>query len=311
MINCELEKASFKAVFFSSLANPVSRFVNAVVYAAVALVGALLAVNGATPPFAVSAGLLLAMLGYANKFAAPVNEISSVAAELSGATASAERLFAIIDAESETPDDENSVALVNARGEVKAEKVYFSYSPETPLIEDFDLAVESGKKVAIVGPTGCGKTTLINLLMRFYEVNSGEITVDGTPIKKLKRRTLRKNYGMVLQDTWIRKASVKDNIKIGNENATDEEVERAAKLARCDGFIKILPCGYDTVIGDDMLSAGQRQLISVARVMLSPPPMIILDEATSSVDTRTEMQIREAFDALTKGRTAFIVALRR
>ena len=309
-VNGELEKTSLKAVFFSSLTNPTTRFINAVVYAAVAFTGAMLAASGAVGVFAVTAGLLLSLLGYAGKYAKPFNEISSVLTELTGAKACAARLFEVIDGEEETPDVKNAAALSGVKGDVKAEGVCFSYVPERPLIENFNLDVRSGRKTAIVGPTGCGKTTLINLLMRFYDVNSGEISVDGIPIKDVKRRELRRSYGMVLQDTWIRKATVKDNIKIGKKDATDEEIERAAKLAGCDGFIKRLPDGYETVIGDDDLSAGQRQLISIARVMLRVPPMLILDEATSSVDTRTEKKISEAFDELTKGKTSFIVAHR-
>ncbi len=308
-INERLKDSSFKAIFFSSLTNPTTRFINACVYAAVAFFGALLAVNGAAGALAVTAGSLLALLSYANKYTKPFNEISEVMAELSGAKACAERLFKIIDAKEET-DAEGAEEFVPSKGDVRIEGVGFSYDKSRPLIKGFDLDVKSGQKIAIVGPTGCGKTTFINLLMRFYDVDEGKITVDGKDIKGVKRKALRACYGMVLQDAWIRKASVKDNIKIGKKDASDSEVEEAARLARADGFIKRLPFGYDTVISEDGLSEGQKQLLSIARVMLCLPPMIILDEATSSIDTRTEIKIQQAFDGLTEGKTSFIVAHR-
>ncbi|MBE5742427.1 MAG: ABC transporter ATP-binding protein [Clostridiales bacterium] len=307
-INAELKEVSFKAVFFSSLTNPVTRFVNSLVYSAVALSGALIALNGGVGIFVVTAGSILSLLSYANRYTKPFNEITSVMTELSSATACASRIFSIIDQEEEIDGGENQIDFV--KGEVEAKGVYFSYNEEQKLIEDFNLKVESGQKIAIVGPTGCGKTTLINLLMRFYELNSGNIYIDGKDITSLTRENLRKSYGMVLQDTWIRNATVKENIKIGKKDATDEEIVRAAKRSNAHGFIKRLEKGYDTVIGEAGLSQGQKQLLCIARVMLALPPMLILDEATSSIDTRTEMKIQEAFDELTKGKTSFIVAHR-
>lgn len=308
-VNEQLKETSFKATFYSSLTNPVTRFVNSLVYSSVALAGALIAVNFTTGIFVVTAGSILALLSYANRYTKPFNEISSVITELSSATACAERLMDLIELESEIDDGEKEFEN-NVLGNVSVENAYFSYLPEKPLIQDFSLAVNAGQKVAIVGPTGCGKTTLINLLMRFYDLNSGKISVDGNEITKLKRSSLRTAYGMVLQDTWIRNASVKDNIKIGSPSATDEDIITASKRAKAHGFIKRLPNGYDTVIGENSLSQGQKQLLCIARVMLSLPPMLILDEATSSIDTRTEMQIQTAFDELTKGKTSFIVAHR-
>lgn len=308
-VNEQLKETSFKATFYSSLTNPVTRFVNSLVYSSVALAGALIAVNFTTGIFVVTAGSILALLSYANRYTKPFNEISSVITELSSATACAERLMDLIELESEIDDGEKEFEN-NVLGNVSVENAYFSYLPEKPLIQDFSLAVNAGQKVAIVGPTGCGKTTLINLLMRFYDLNSGKISVDGNEITKLKRSSLRTAYGMVLQDTWIRNASVKDNIKIGSPSATDEDIITASKRAKAHGFIIRLPNGYDTVIGENSLSQGQKQLLCIARVMLSLPPMLILDEATSSIDTRTEMQIQTAFDELTKGKTSFIVAHR-
>ena len=308
-VNEQFKETSFKATFYSSLTNPVTRFVNSLVYSSVALAGALIAVNFTTGIFVVTAGSILALLSYANRYTKPFNEISSVITELSSATACAERLMDLIELESEIDDGEKEFEN-NVLGNVSVENAYFSYLPEKPLIQDFSLAVNAGQKVAIVGPTGCGKTTLINLLMRFYDLNSGKISVDGNEITKLKRSSLRTAYGMVLQDTWIRNASVKDNIKIGSPSATDEDIITASKRAKAHGFIKRLPNGYDTVIGENSLSQGQKQLLCIARVMLSLPPMLILDEATSSIDTRTEMQIQTAFDELTKGKTSFIVAHR-
>ena len=309
-LNDELKKTSFKAVFYSSLTNPSTRIINAIVYAAVALTGALLAVK-ATPGtiFAVTAGEILSLLSYANRYTKPFNEITSVLTELTSAKASAARLFEIL-------DEDDEVVYANERkaekleGNVDIDDVSFSYVPDKKLIEHFNLSVKKGTRVAIVGPTGCGKTTLINLIMRFYDVNSGEIRFDGVPVTEYERRSLRANIGMVLQETWIRKASVYDNVKIGKKDATKEEVERACKLARAHGFITRLDGGYDAIIGEDGLSAGQKQLICIARVMLVLPPVLILDEATSSIDTRTEMKISEAFEILMNGKTSFIVAHR-
>lgn len=308
-INDELKERSFKAVFFSSLTNPTTRCINALVYAAVALTGALLKVNGATGALAITVGGILSLLSYANRYTKPFNEITAVITELTGAKACAARLFEILD-EKEEVKAENEKKIGRLKGDVDIDDVSFSYVPERKLIEHFNLSVRSGLKIAIVGPTGCGKTTLINLLMRFYDVTGGEIRYDGEGIKGLERKSLRANIGMVLQDTWIRKASVYDNVRIGRKSASDEEVINACKLASADGFIKRLDKGYDSVISEDGLSAGQKQLISIARVMLCLPPMLILDEATSSIDTRTEMKIQQAFDTLTKGKTSFIVAHR-
>ena len=306
-VNLELKKTSFKAVFYSSLTNPVTRFVNSLVYSSGALVGALLALKGGTGVFAVTAGSILALLSYANRYTKPFNEISSVMTELSGATACASRIFDLIDCQEE---DDSSATIKAPNGSVKVEGVDFSYTKERPLIQNFNLDVSSGQKIAIVGPTGCGKTTLINLLMRFYEVDSGKICVDGIDIATVSRKSLRNCYGMVLQDTWIRKATVKENIIIGKKGATDEEIITAAKRAHAHGFIKRLPNGYDTVISENGLSQGQKQLLCIARVMLCLPPMLILDEATSSIDTRTEQKIQSAFDELTRGKTSFVVAHR-
>lgn len=309
-LNDELKKTSFKAVFYSSLTNPSTRIINAIVYAAVALTGALLAVKAAPGTiFAVTAGEILSLLSYANRYTKPFNEITSVLTELTSAKASAARLFEIL-------DEDDEVVYANERkaekleGNVDIDDVSFSYVPDKKLIEHFNLSVKKGTRVAIVGPTGCGKTTLINLIMRFYDVNSGEIRFDGVPVTEYERRSLRANIGMVLQETWIRKASVYDNVKIGKKDATKEEVERACKLARAHGFITRLDGGYDAIIGEDGLSAGQKQLICIARVMLVLPPVLILDEATSSIDTRTEMKISEAFEILMNGKTSFIVAHR-
>ena len=308
-INDELKKTSFKAVFFSSLTNPSTRLINAVVYAAVALTGALLAINVTSGVLAVTAGGILSLLSYANRYTKPFNEITSVLTELTGAKACAARLFEILD-EPEEVRFANEKPAGALKGDVDIDDVSFSYVPDKKLIEHFNLSVKTGTKVAIVGPTGCGKTTLINLLMRFYDVNSGEIRYDEMPVTELERRSLRLNIGMVLQETWIRKASVFDNVRIGRKNATREEVEEACKLAHAHGFITRLDGGYDTIIGEDGLSVGQKQLLCIARVMLCLPPVLILDEATSSIDTRTEMKIQQAFDTLTRGKTSFIVAHR-
>ncbi len=307
--NNKLERASLRAIFFSSLTNPTTRFVYSVVYAAVALTGALtvIATGGAF-----SVGTLSVLLSYANQYTKPFNEISGVITEFQNALASATRVFELIEAEEETPDIKDSSELGCAEGEVKIDSVSFSYTEDKPLIENLNLSVKPGQRIAIVGPTGCGKTTLINLLMRFYDVKSGEISVDGHKITSLTRKSLRKNYGMVLQDTWMMNGTIKENIAVGKPDATDEEIIEAARAAHAHSFIKRLEHGYDTVIGEDggSLSQGQKQLISIARVMLILPPMLILDEATSSIDTRTEMKIQEAFGKMMMGRTSFIVAHR-
>ena len=307
-INSELGKDSFKAIFYSSLTNPTTRFINALVYAAVAFTGAMLALNGGA--LTVTAGTLLSLLGFANKYAKPFNEISSVLAELTGAKACAERLFAIIDGEKEESEEGKADVKQPVRGEIEIKNLEFSYDRSRPLIRDFNLSVERGQKVAIVGPTGCGKTTLINLLMRFYEIDSGVIKIDGVDTRGVNKRSLRSSFGMVLQDTWIRKATVWENIAIGKKDATREEIEEACRQCFADGFIRRLPKGYDTVISEDALSQGQKQLLCIARVMLVLPPILILDEATSNIDTRTEIKIQRAFDRLTKGKTSFIVAHR-
>lgn len=306
-INDELEICSRRAVFFSSLVNPTTRFVNSIVYAGVGLVGALSVI--ANPTFTV--GSLSIFLSYANQYTKPFNEISGVVTELQNALACAARLFELIDETPQTPDTADALVLDVAKGNIKISGVDFSYNPEKPLIRNFNLTVPHGKRVAIVGPTGCGKTTLINLLMRFYDVNAGEIAVDGTDIRAITRRSLRQSYGMVLQETWLKTATVRENIAIGKPDATDEEIIAAAKASHAHSFIKRLPDGYNTVISDDSgLSAGQKQLLCIARVMLCLPPMLILDEATSSIDTRTEMKIQNAFAVMMEGRTSFIVAHR-
>ncbi|MBQ9070922.1 MAG: ABC transporter ATP-binding protein [Clostridia bacterium] len=311
-INKRLEKASLKAIFFSSLVNPTTRFVNNVVYAAVALSGAFAAVAtaGASVPFTV--GELSCLLSYTNQYTKPFNEISGIITEFQNALASAERVLTLIEEEPEAADKENALVLKDARGNIELSDVYFSYTADRRLIENLNLSVPAGKKVAIVGPTGCGKTTLINLLMRFYDVNSGKISVDGTDIRDITRASLRENYGMVLQETWLASGTVKENIAMGRPDATDEEIIAAAKAAHAHSFIKRLKSGYDTVIGEGggSLSQGQRQLICIARIMLTLPPMLILDEATSSIDTRTEIKIQEAFAKMMTGRTSFIVAHR-
>ncbi len=306
-INGRLEKCSLKAIFFSSLTNPCTRFVNSLVYAGVGIFGAFVAIRGG-----ISVGRLSCFLSYANQYTKPFNEISGVVTELQNALACAGRIFELIDEEPQVPDAEDAKVLENPVGAVKLENVYFSYVPEKKLIENFNLEVQPGQRVAIVGPTGCGKTTLINLLMRFYDVNSGSIKVDGNDIRELTRGSLRTNYGMVLQETWLRTGTIRDNIRMGKPDATEEEVIQAAKAAHAHSFIKRLPKGYDTVIGEDggSLSQGQKQLLCIARVMLCLPPMLILDEATSSIDTRTELKIQNAFAAMMEGRTSFIVAHR-
>ena len=304
-INDRLEKHSLKATFFSSLTNPVTRFINSVVYAVVALVGGLSVLGGG-----LTVGGLTCLLSYANQYTKPFNEISGVITEIQNAFACAQRVFELIEAQPESEDAAGELTSVS--GNVSLKNVFFAYTPEQKLIENFSLNVESGRRVAIVGPTGCGKTTLINLLMRFYDVNSGSIQVENKDIRDVTRRSLRKSYGMVLQETWLRSGTIRDNITFGREDATEEEMIAAAKAARAHNFIKRMPQGYDTVIGEDggSLSQGQKQLLCIARIMLCLPPMLILDEATSSIDTRTEKEIQEAFRVLMNGRTSFIVAHR-
>ena len=306
-INARLQDCGVRALFFSSITNPCTRFVNGVVYTLVGIVGALSAVAGV-----LSVGQLSCFLSYANQYTKPFNEISGVIAELQSALASAKRLFEIIDATPETPDAADAEILRRADGTVDLERVYFSYVPEIKLIEDLSLNVKAGQKIAIVGKTGCGKTTLINLLMRFYDINSGAISVSKRNIESLTRDSLRAQFGMVLQETWLKSGTVRENIAYGKPNASDYEIVSAAVAAHADGFIKRLPDGYDTVIGEDggSLSQGQKQLLCIARAMLSLPSMLILDEATSSIDTRTEIYVQKAFDEMMKGRTSFVVAHR-
>lgn len=306
-INERLQKYSLRAIFFSSITNPSTRFVNSLVYATVGVVGAFSAIAGG-----ISVGQLSSLLSYANQYTKPFNEISGVITELQNALACAGRVIELIEEDAEVPDAEDAVDLEHANGKVELSHVYFSYVPEQKLIEDFNLSVKPGQRVAIVGPTGCGKTTLINLLMRFYDVNSGTIKVSDIPLQQLTRKSLRDNYGMVLQETWLRSGSIRDNIAMGKPDATDEEIIAAAKASHAHGFIKRLPEGYDTVIAEDggNLSQGQKQLLCIARVMLCLPPMLILDEATSSIDTRTEIKIQNAFAKMMQGRTSFIVAHR-
>lgn len=306
-VNERLKKCSLRATFFSSLVNPSTRVVNNIVYAGVALTGGLSVIKGA-----LTIGQLTIFLSYANQYTKPFNEISGVITELQNALACADRTFSIIEAEPEVPDAEDAAELKDVQGIVDISNVSFSYVPEKKLIEGLNLHVDPGQRIAIVGPTGCGKTTLINLIMRFYDVNAGEISVDGHHIKKLTRHSLRRNYGMVLQDTWLKKGTIRDNIIVGKPDATDEEIIAAAKKSHAHSFIRRLPQGYDTVIAEDggSLSGGQKQLLCITRVMLSLPPMLILDEATSSIDTRTELKIRKAFDTMMEGRTSFVVAHR-
>ena len=308
-INDRLEKCSLRAIFFSSMTNPATRFVNSVVYAAVALTGALMCISGAG---GFTVGNLSTFLNYANQYTKPFNEISGVITELQNALACAGRVFELIEAPARTPEPECPQMPETVRGAVEIRNLKFSYVPEKPLIDDFDLSVKPGQKVAIVGPTGCGKTTFINLLMRFYDPNGGEIELDGVNTRNMERAILRRNVGMVLQDTWLKAGTIRENITMGKPDATDEEVIAAAKKAHAHSFIKRLPNGYDTVIGESggQLSQGQKQLLCIARVMLCLPPMLILDEATSSIDTRTEIRIQKAFNAMMEGRTSFIVAHR-
>ncbi len=309
-INERLRGASLRAVFFSSLTNPSTRFVNSLVYACVGVAGALTSIS--TGGVGLSIGSLSAFLSYANQYTKPFNEISGVVTELQGALACAQRVFELIDAPEETPDSPSAKKLEPVTGSVEIQDVSFSYVPEKPLIRHFDLKVAPGQRVAIVGPTGCGKTTLINLLMRFYDVNDGKIVLSGQSIEDVTRESLRESFGMVLQDTWLKTGTVRDNIRMGREDATEEEIVAAAKAAHAHGFIQRLPNGYDTVLTEDggSLSQGEKQLLCITRVMLSIPPMLILDEATSSIDTRTEQRIQRAFEKLMHGRTSFIVAHR-
>ena len=306
-INERLGKCSLKAIFDSSITNPSTRFVNNLVYAGVAVTGAIYAIRGG-----ISVGQLSCFLTYANQYTKPFNEISGVVTELQNAIACAARIFALIEEEPQIPDSEDALALQNVDGRVDLEHVDFSYVPDKKLITDFNLSVKAGQRVAIVGPTGCGKTTVINLLMRFYDVQSGRICVDDTDIRNVTRSSLRVNYGMVLQETWLKAGTIRENIVMGKPEATEEEIINAAKLSHAHSFIKRMPSGYDTMIGEDggNLSQGQKQLLCIARVMLCLPPMLILDEATSSIDTRTEIRIQQAFATMMKGRTSFIVAHR-
>ena len=306
-INKRLSESSLQAIFYSSITNPATRFINSLVYAAVGLTGAFAAVAGS-----ITVGGLSAFLSYANQYTKPFNEISGVITEFQNALVCAERIFALIEEPTEEPDAPEARVLDHAEGIVEANAVAFSYVADRPLIKCLDLDVKSGERVAIVGPTGCGKTTLINLLMRFYDVNAGSISVDGTNIRNITRHSLRRNYGMVLQETWLKEGTIRDNIIMGKPDATEEEIIAAAKAAHSHGFITRMPNGYDTVIGEDggSLSQGQKQLLCITRVMLCLPPMLILDEATSSIDTRTEQHIQHAFAQLMQGRTSFIVAHR-
>ena len=306
-INGRLQKCSLKAIFFSSITNPATRFVNSLVYAGVGVFGALVAIKGG-----ISVGRLSCFLSYANQYTKPFNEISGVVTELQNAFVCAGRIFELIDEEPQVPDAADAKVLEDAQGNVDLKNVYFQYVPEKKLIQNFNLKVTPGQRVAIVGPTGCGKTTVINLLMRFYDVNSGSIQVDGTDIRDITRGSLRTNYGMVLQETWLRSGTIRDNICMGKPDATEEEIIAAAKASHAHSSIKRLPQGYDTVITEDggSLSQGQKQLLCITRVMLCLPPMLILDEATSSIDTRTEIKIQNAFAKMMEGRTSFIVAHR-
>ena len=306
-INDRYAKRSLKAIFFSSITNPSTRFVNSVVYAAVGLTGALFAVKGA-----ISVGGLTCFLSYANQYTKPFNEISGVVAELQNALACAERLFELVEQPPQSPDKADAVTLTDAKGNVAMQNVAFSYVKDRELIKNLNLNVKAGSRIAIVGPTGCGKTTLINLLMRFYDVDGGVIAVAGIDINDITRSSLRRSYGMVLQDTWLKDGTVRENIAMGKPDATDEEIIAAAKASHAHSFIKRMPQGYDTVISDENsgLSQGQKQLLCIARVMLCLPPMLILDEATSSIDTRTEIKIQQAFSRMMQGRTSFVVAHR-
>ena len=306
-INERLEKCSLKAIFYSSITNPSTRFINSLVYAGVGLTSAIAAINGT-----MTVGALSCFLSYANQYTKPFNEISGVITELQNALACAAHIFELIEEEPQSPDLPDALVLDNVEGNIAIDNVSFSYTPEKPLIQNLNLNVKPGQKIAIVGPTGCGKTTLINLLMRFYDVNSGQICVDGNNIKQITRNSLRRSYGMVLQETWLKTGTVRENITMGKPDATEDEIIAAAKASHAHSFIKRLPKGYDTVLSEDggSLSQGQKQLLCITRVMLCLPPMLILDEATSSIDTRTEIKIQEAFNKLMEGKTSFIVAHR-
>ncbi|MDO4852584.1 MAG: ABC transporter ATP-binding protein, partial [Clostridia bacterium] len=306
-VNEDLRNYSLRAIFFSSITNPSTRFVNSLVYAGVGIAGALIAVGGG-----ITVGQLTMFLSYANQYTKPFNEISGVVTELQNALACAARVFDLLEQPSEVPDAPDAKVLSAVQGDVKIDDVFFSYRPEQRLIENLNLHAAPGQRIAIVGPTGCGKTTIINLLMRFYDVNSGVIAVDGVPIRSATRQSLRTGYGMVLQETWLRSGTIRENIAMGKPDATDAEIIAAAKASHAHGFIKRLPKGYDTYITEDggSLSQGQKQLLCIARVMLCHPPMLILDEATSSIDTRTELRVQEAFQKLMEGRTSFVVAHR-
>lgn len=306
-INKRLTKASVKAIFFSSLTNPSTRFINSLIYAAVGLTGAVSVINGA-----MSVGGLSCFLSYANQYTKPFNEISGVITELQNALACAARIFELIEEEPQIPDAEDAEIIANVKGDISLQNVSFSYTPNVKLIQNFNLHVEPGQRIAIVGPTGCGKTTLINLLMRFYDVDSGKILVENEDIRNITRQSLRASYGMVLQETWLKNGTIRENIVMGKPDATDEEVIQAAKATHAHSFIKRLPNGYDTLVSDSSsgLSQGQKQLLCITRIMLSIPPMLILDEATSSIDTRTETRIQRSFAKMMQGRTSFIVAHR-
>lgn len=306
-INERLRKCSLRAIFFSSITNPSTRFVNSLVYTGVGIVGALSVVSGG-----ITVGTLSCFLSYANQYTKPFNEISGVVTELQNALASAARVFELIDQEPFPEEPEDAVKLQNVAGQVDLKQVNFSYDPSVKLIEDLNLSVKPGQRIAIVGPTGCGKTTVINLLMRFYDVDSGSIQVDGHDVRNVTRKSLRTNFGMVLQETWLKSGTIRENIAYGRPDATEEEIVQAAREAHAHSFIKRMPQGYDTMIGEDggNLSQGQKQLLCIARVMLCLPPMLILDEATSSIDTRTEIRIQKAFSRMMEGRTSFIVAHR-
>ena len=306
-VNDQLAKYSLRATFFSSITNPATRFVNSVVYAGVGLTGALVAIGGG-----ITVGNLTCLLSYANQYTKPFNEISGVVTELQNALACAGRIFDLIEQEPQVPEEPDAAVLSNVKGHVSLQDVSFSYDPDRPLIGGLNLAVKPGQRIAIVGPTGCGKTTLINLLMRFYDVDGGAIAVEGEDIRTVTRRSLRSSYGMVLQETWLKTGTIRENIKMGRPDATDDEMIAAARASHAHGFIRRLPKGYDTFITEDggSLSQGQKQLLCIARVMLCHPSMLILDEATSSIDTRTELKVQEAFDRLMRGRTSFIVAHR-
>jgi len=311
-INEDLTKASLSSIFFSSLTNPCTRFVNAIVYAAVALAGALTIIYPSVLPISFGVGKLTTLLSYSNQYTKPFNEISGVITEFQNAIACADRIYELIDSPAQQPDGEDCKTLENVKGDVEFKDVYFSYTADKPLITALNIKTKAGQRIAIVGPTGCGKTTLINLLMRFYDVNSGKICVDGTETRDITRKSLRSNYGMVLQETWLKSGTIRDNIRMGKPEATEEEIIEAAKASHAHSFIMQMKDGYDTVIGEDggSLSQGQKQLLCITRIMLCLPPMLILDEATSSIDTRTEMKIQNAFATLMKGRTSFIVAHR-